>query len=144
MFRLTIKDNIWYIYNFWKAVGNNIRVLFLIFHWFYWQFNAAVIACFSYFKSNIFSVITPLAFDNDYFSLIQIFRLHTWFLFAIFSFFCVEVKSEFLYQIFYWKLTSRVHNGFFNEMLTSKNRRVGFSSELRHTRFHRPRDSKKC
>ena len=28
---LTIKGNIWYIYNFLKAMGNNIKVLFLIF-----------------------------------------------------------------------------------------------------------------
>ena len=78
MSRMTIKGNIWYIHDFLKAVGNNIRVLFLIFDWLYWSSKAAVIACFWYFNNNdIFSVITPLNFDNDNVSLIQIFRLHT-------------------------------------------------------------------
>ena len=31
MSRLTIKGNIWYIHDFLEALGNNIRVLFLIF-----------------------------------------------------------------------------------------------------------------
>ena len=39
--------------------------------------NTAVVGRFWYFNNNIFSVITPLAFDNDVF-FIQLFRLHTW------------------------------------------------------------------
>ena len=46
------------------------------------------------------SVITPLDFDSDNISLIQISRLHNCVLFAIF--FWVEVKNGFLYQNFYW------------------------------------------
>ena len=89
----TIKDNIWYIHDFLKEVGNNIRASY--------AFNAAVIACIWCFNNNIFSVITPLAFDNDNVSLIEIFRIHTWVLFAtFFFFFCVEFKSGFLYQNF--------------------------------------------
>ena len=98
-----IKGNIWYIHDFFKALGNNITVSFLIFDWLCWPFNAAVIACFWYFNNNIFSLITPLAFDNDNVSLIQIFRLHNRVLFNIFLFFCAEVKSGFLHQNFYWK-----------------------------------------
>ena len=52
------KDNIWYIHHFLKAVGNNIRILFLIFDWAYWPCNATVIACFWHFNNNIFSVIS--------------------------------------------------------------------------------------
>ena len=133
MSRLTIKDNIWYIHDFLKAVGNNIRVLFLIYDWLYWPFNAAVIAYFWYFNKNKFSVITPLTF-----------------LFNIFLFFRAEVKSEFLYQNFYWKSTicekqsnSYVRNGLFNEELTSKNRRVSFPFELSYNWFQRPHDDKK-
>ena len=37
-----------------------------------------------------------------------------------------------------------VRNGSFNEILTSKNRRVSFTSELRYTRFQRPHNNKKC
>ena len=150
MSRLTIKDNIWYTHDFLKAVGNNIRVLFLIYDWLYWPFNAAVIAYFWYFNKNTFSVITPLTFHNDNVSLIQMFRLHTWVLFNIFLFFCAEVKSEFLYQNFYWKSTicekqsnSYVRNGLFNEELTSKNRRVSFPFELSYNWFQQPHDDKK-
>ena len=92
MSRLTIKNNIWYIHDFLKALGNNIRALFLIFDWLYWPFNAAVIACFWYFYNNIFSVISYLAFGSNNVSVIQIFRLHAWVPIAIFLFFCVEVK----------------------------------------------------
>ena len=73
--RLTIKDNNWYIHDFLKAVGSNIRASSPI--------NATIIAYFWYFNNNVFSVILPLAFDNDNVSLIQISRLHTWVLFAI-------------------------------------------------------------
>ena len=82
---LTIKDNIWYIHDLLKAVGNIIWVLFLIFYWLYWSFNAAAIAGFWCFNKIVFSVITPLAFDSDI-SLIQIFRFQTWVLFVIFLF----------------------------------------------------------
>ena len=40
---LIIKDKIWYIYDFLKVVGNNIRVLFFIFDYID---HATVIACF--------------------------------------------------------------------------------------------------
>ena len=36
-----------------------------------------------------------------------------------------------------------VCNGSFNQMLTSKNRRVNFSSELHYIKFQRPHDNKK-
>ena len=81
--RLTLKGKTWYIHDFIKAVGNNIRASS--------TFNADVIACFWYFNNNIFSIITPFGFDNDNVSLIQIFRLfrlHTWVLFVKFSFLC--------------------------------------------------------
>ena len=48
---------------------------------------------FLHFNNNIFSVVAPPALDNDNVTLIQIFRLHTWVLFAIFLF-CVEVESN--------------------------------------------------
>ena len=81
--------------------------------------------------SDFLYVIAPLAFDNGNIFLSQIFRLHTWILFAIFDFSCLEVKSEFLYQKFHWKSNSRFCNGSFNELPTSKKRRVSISSELR-------------
>ena len=56
--RLKVKGNIWYIHDFLKVVGNNIRVLFLIFDWLHWPFNAAVIVWFWYFNNNFFCVIT--------------------------------------------------------------------------------------
>ena len=94
-----IKANILYIHDFVKVVGNNIRVLCLIFEWLYWSFNADVIACFWYFNNNIFAVITPFAFDNDHVSLIQIFRLHAWVLFAVFFFsapkLCAKIFIEY-------------------------------------------------
>lgn len=86
-----------YMLDFLKAVGNNIKATF--------PFNPFVVAYLWYFNNNMFSVITLLAFDNDNVSSIQIFRLHTWVLFNIFLFFCAKVKSEFLYQNFYWKST---------------------------------------
>ena len=124
---LTIKDSNWYIHDFLKAVGNNVRASFPI--------NATIIAYFWYFNNDIFSVILPLAFDNDNVSLIQIFSYTPEF-FSLYYFFCVQVKSGFLYQNLYWKSinllknsNSLVRNGSFNEMLISKNKRVSFYSE---------------
>ena len=84
--RLTIKDNVRYIYDFLKAVGNNIRASSL--------FNAAVAACFWYFDNNIFSVITPLSFNKVNVSSIQISMLHSWVLSTIF-FSTLKPKGEF-------------------------------------------------
>ena len=50
----------------------------------FFPFNVVATACFRYFNNNIISVITPLIVHNDDISLIHIFKLHTWVLFAIF------------------------------------------------------------
>ena len=133
-YRLTIKGKTYYIHHFLKTVANKITASF--------PFNAAFFACFWYFNNNILSVITPVTFDNFYVSLIQIFRLHFWFLFSHFSF----VRRN-----FYWESTNCLNegnlwlrNGSFNKILTSKNSRVILFFELRHTKFQQPHDNKKC
>ena len=89
---LTIKGKTWYIHDFLKTVGNNISASS--------KFIAAVVACFWYFNNNIFSVITPLAFESDNVSLIQMFSLHTWVLFAIvFSVLMPKMNSYIKYFI---------------------------------------------
>ena len=147
MSRMTIKGNIWYIHDFLKAVGNNIRVLFLIFDWLYWSSKAAVIACFWYFNNNdIFSVITPLNFDNDNVSLIQIFRLHTEFCLPYFFFSASRSKVN-SYIKFFIENQLPVKNNPIHvsvTVLTSKSRRVKFASELCYSRFQRLHDNKKC
>ena len=124
---LVIKSNTYYIHNFLKAIANKIRESV--------PFNAGVITCVWYFNNNIFSAITPLAFDNDSVFFIQIFRLHSlaFFFFLAISFICVEIKCGFFLQNFYWESTtclkqsnSWVRNGSFSKMLTSKNSRVSF------------------
>ena len=70
------KGKTWHIHDFLEAADDNIKESFLV--------NAAAIACFWYFNNYTFSVLTPLAFDNYNVFLVQIFRLHTWVLFAIF------------------------------------------------------------
>ena len=62
-------------------------------------FNSAVIACIWYFNNNIFSVIIPLAFDNNNLLLIQVFRLRTWVLLAIY-FFLHQSQKKILMSIF--------------------------------------------
>ena len=100
MSRLVIKGDTLYIHYFRKAVGSTIWVLFLIFDWFYWPFNAAAIAYFSCFDNNLFSVITPLAFDNDNVSLIQIFKLHTWTCLPFLLFSATKSKGNFYIKSF--------------------------------------------
>ena len=93
-------NKIRHLVDFLMAVGNNIRELFLIFDSLYWPFNAAFIACFLYFNNSIFSVSTPLAFDNDNVSLIEIFRSHNWVPFAIFFFSASKLKVNSYIKIF--------------------------------------------
>ena len=81
------------MHDFSKAVDNSIRAFF--------PFNDAVIASFWYFNNIIFSVVTPLAFDNDNIALIQIFRwqFSPEFCFS-YIFFCVEVKMDSYTKVF--------------------------------------------
>ena len=78
VYRLTIKGNHWYIQDFLKAVGNNIRVSL------HSPLNAAVIATFWYFNNNIFYEITRLAFEKVNVYSFQVSTLHTWVLFDMF------------------------------------------------------------
>ena len=77
VYRLTIKGNHWYIQDFLKAVGNNIRVSL------HSLLNAAVIVTFWYFNNNIFYEITRLAFEKVNAYSIQVSILHTWVLFVM-------------------------------------------------------------
>ena len=132
MSRLIIKYNFFYTHDFFKAVGNNIRASS--------PSNAAVIACFWYCNDNVFSVITPLAFDNDV-SLTQICQ---------FFFLCQSqkliFKSKLLLKIKLSAKNSQTHGSLKRSSIKSlspKNRRVSFSSELRYARFQGPHDSMK-
>ena len=65
---LIIKLSSWYIHDFLKAVGNKAGTFF--------PFNAAATACFLFFNSNMFSLITPLVFNKVNASSIPISTLH--------------------------------------------------------------------
>ena len=53
------------------------------------------------------------------------------------------IKLKFVKVILLKAIKFMCPNGSFNEMLTSKNRRICFTSELRYTRFQRPHNNKK-
>ena len=74
---LIIKLSSWYIHDFLKAVGNKAGTFF--------PFNAAATACFSFFNSNMFSLITPLVFNKVMLPLFQFPRCITAFWSLFFS-----------------------------------------------------------